>query len=390
MLFKYKLITASRTYSSQDLEKRARMLAQKICIFLVSFDVHTKKHNVLLTRYSVFARKSHNLTDKWTEFVESTKAGYAPDSALFDLLEKSLHKALVPSATFDWKASSNYVQDKVTLQGCIKYYYYVPVQWQSSATILAQTQQNKASKYAEFCWVPLGDLLAKRYGSTGQIKAFDDVDPDTMMHISLSWPRILTRLTGKVPHNPTWYDIAGIRFYEKSGRYYAFTNFHIKKRKDKSIVALHIDQEWWPCVEIYFQTQRFKKNSKAYKIVSKLTSPKEAFDKSHELEADSAFAKDLNTNFAKEKVGLMLRALRVKFAVPSYRTALLATDNLVLIENSGKKDAFYGDGEYGQGSNVLGILLMHVRSEIRKGTQIVLDEKNLPTPKNILLSYLVQ
>lgn len=64
---------------------------------------------------------------------------------------------------------------------------------------------------------------------------------------------------------------------------------------------------------------------------------------------------------------VMLKALRLKFALPDLRRMLLATDDALLIEGNR-----WGDMEWGQvngkGKNRLGKMLMQVRTEIRESS----------------------
>lgn len=66
----------------------------------------------------------------------------------------------------------------------------------------------------------------------------------------------------------------------------------------------------------------------------------------------------------KDKV--MLDILRIKFAIPELREKLLATGDAALVEGNNHGDRFWGVCN-GKGLNMLGILLMRVRAEIRSG-----------------------
>lgn len=65
-----------------------------------------------------------------------------------------------------------------------------------------------------------------------------------------------------------------------------------------------------------------------------------------------------------EKVIVMLVLLRMKFAIPELRDKLLATGDATLIEGNHWGDIYWGVCN-GHGQNMLGILLMQVREEIR-------------------------
>jgi ribA/ribD-fused uncharacterized protein len=65
------------------------------------------------------------------------------------------------------------------------------------------------------------------------------------------------------------------------------------------------------------------------------------------------------------KVDRMKKILRIKFADKIRAEQLLDTLNATLIEDS-KTDNFWGIGKKGTGKNMLGVLLMEVREELRK------------------------
>lgn len=71
----------------------------------------------------------------------------------------------------------------------------------------------------------------------------------------------------------------------------------------------------------------------------------------------------LRTNWESIKVAVMLGLLHQKFANHIMRSALRATGNATLIEGNTWGDKFWGQVS-GEGDNMLGILLMMVRSEL--------------------------
>lgn len=88
--------------------------------------------------------------------------------------------------------------------------------------------------------------------------------------------------------------------------------------------------------------------------------------------ATAGFAKKLGQrvvlrpDWEQIKIPIMLDLLRLKFADPALRGALLATGNAKLIEGNWWGDNFWGIDEHGFGQNHLGQLLEQVRSEIRE------------------------
>jgi len=81
--------------------------------------------------------------------------------------------------------------------------------------------------------------------------------------------------------------------------------------------------------------------------------------------AHGLFSWDIVENWSKIKVDRMYKVLRVKFSDEELRQKLLGTGDAMLIENS-KTDPFWGNGKKGTGKNMLGLLLMKIREEIRK------------------------
>lgn len=80
----------------------------------------------------------------------------------------------------------------------------------------------------------------------------------------------------------------------------------------------------------------------------------------------------LRPNWENVRVNIMAHLLQQKFSIPIYKELLLATDNEELIEGNTWHDNFWGncvcDSCKGRkGYNLLGVLLMQVRNEIRFG-----------------------
>lgn len=66
------------------------------------------------------------------------------------------------------------------------------------------------------------------------------------------------------------------------------------------------------------------------------------------------------------KVGVMTEAVRAKFIQhEELRAVLLGTGEACLVEHT-EKDDFWGDGGDGSRRNVLGLILMQVRAELRE------------------------
>jgi ribA/ribD-fused uncharacterized protein len=67
------------------------------------------------------------------------------------------------------------------------------------------------------------------------------------------------------------------------------------------------------------------------------------------------------------RIVIMLDLLRLKFAIPGLRKQLLDTGSAWLVEGNTWGDEFWGVCR-GRGKNILGLLLMQVRAEIKAAT----------------------
>lgn len=72
----------------------------------------------------------------------------------------------------------------------------------------------------------------------------------------------------------------------------------------------------------------------------------------------------------------MREALRHKFSLPELRALLLSTGKRTLIEDS-PYDNFWGCGRLGKGQNMLGSLLMALRTELQ-ATEVAETAVNAP------------
>lgn len=141
-----------------------------------------------------------------------------------------------------------------------------------------------------------------------------------------------------------------IRFYRVGDDYGNFSNF--------APFPIFIANTSWPTVEHYFQACKFENSSIREKIRS-LSSPMSAANegrkRNHPLRVDWENVKD----------NLMLEALHAKFKQhPSLRKELLLTGEAILVENTGN-DSYWGNGGDGRGKNMLGKLLVEVRTELK-------------------------
>lgn len=141
-----------------------------------------------------------------------------------------------------------------------------------------------------------------------------------------------------------------VYFYTPDEAYGAFSNF--------SRHGLEMDDQWWPTVEHYFQSQKFGDTAYRNRIRSAST-PKQAAtlgrDRGVRLRAD----------WDQVKVAIMAAAVLKKFVTHAEpRTLLLSTGDRDIVE-AAPGDYFWGAGQDGSGENHLGRILMNVRRDLR-------------------------
>ena len=74
--------------------------------------------------------------------------------------------------------------------------------------------------------------------------------------------------------------------------------------------------------------------------------------------------KKLRSDWESVKVGIMREAVRAKFSQhDDVRAILLATGDATLVEHT-ENDSYWGDGGDGSGKNMLGKILMEVRTQL--------------------------
>jgi predicted NAD-dependent protein-ADP-ribosyltransferase YbiA (DUF1768 family) len=175
-----------------------------------------------------------------------------------------------------------------------------------------------------------------------------------------------------------------VAFYHLGNPYYEFTNFFAP---DGGII---IDDKPWITTEHYFQAQKFASNPIIVEFMrTQLITPRDAFDFARN---PNSFLDQFNNwgritipsfvpmtdllphrvSLAPEspwhtttKLAVMKHALLAKFRRPELWALLDGTGNKTLIEDAGSKDAAWGNGPDGLGTNYLGRFLMQVRNELR-------------------------
>lgn len=141
-----------------------------------------------------------------------------------------------------------------------------------------------------------------------------------------------------------------IKFYRATGDYGEFSNF--------SDYSVKIDGKVWPTTEHYFQAMKFDSLSDQAEI-RKANTPYDAAQKGRSRK------RKLKKNWESIKCDVMKKALAAKFSqYDNLKNLLIGTGDAVLVEHT-SNDSFWGDGGHGRGRNMLGILLMELREEIR-------------------------
>lgn len=142
-----------------------------------------------------------------------------------------------------------------------------------------------------------------------------------------------------------------VYFYDTNENPYGcFTNF--------SRHGFELDGEWWKTSEHYFQAEKFV-GTPYQEEIRHLPTPREVFNLARNL-------KDLiRPDWRQVKDDVMRKAVLRKFEFNlDIRAVLLATGDALLVEAS-PVDYYWGRGADGKGKNMLGIILMEVRTELR-------------------------
>lgn len=141
-----------------------------------------------------------------------------------------------------------------------------------------------------------------------------------------------------------------ILFASLKGEYGCFSNF--------APYPITLKEKVWPTSEHYFQAQKFAEteHEEAIRLAkSPLVAARMGRSRQRPLRGDWDEVKD----------AVMLAALRAKFTQHAdLRETLLATGDVLIVEHRAR-DTYWGDGPDGSGPNMLGLLLMRVREELR-------------------------
>lgn len=143
-----------------------------------------------------------------------------------------------------------------------------------------------------------------------------------------------------------------IRFYRTGDPFGEFSNFAAFPVRLKGVE--------WPTTEHYFQAQKFAgtpHEEEVRRAESPMAAAKMGRDRSRPLRADWESVKD----------DVMREAVLAKFRQhPALLSLLRSTGDAEIVEHT-KNDDYWGDGGDGSGRNVLGRILMEVRSRLGGG-----------------------
>ena len=121
---------------------------------------------------------------------------------------------------------------------------------------------------------------------------------------------------------------------------------------------IFLESKMWYTAEHYFQTQKFYDET-VQKEILRTRSAVEV------IRIASSPKLRVRRDWYKVKVDFMLTAVRAKFTqIPDLKKLLLNTGDAVLIEHTAD-DSYWGDGGDGSGKNMLGMILMDIRDELR-------------------------
>jgi len=151
-----------------------------------------------------------------------------------------------------------------------------------------------------------------------------------------------------------WHTNEVIQFYRVNDQCGCFSNF--------APYPIRLSGKLWPTSEHYFQAQKFEDTSHQEEI-RQSRSPMIAARLGRDRK------KKLRRDWESAKVEVMTKAVRAKFTQhEELRVILLGTGEAKLVEHT-ENDNYWGDGGDGSGRNMLGIVLMRVREELR-GSQV--------------------
>jgi len=142
-----------------------------------------------------------------------------------------------------------------------------------------------------------------------------------------------------------------INFYESNKPYGEFSNF--------ARFPVEVDGQVWPTSEHYYQAQKFM-TPELQERIRQVGGP----GMSKRMGGDRSLG-TIRSDWDQVKDDIMRKVVRAKFKQhEELRTLLLSTGDAVIAEHT-KNDKYWGDGGNGKGKNMLGVILMEVREELR-------------------------
>ena len=141
-----------------------------------------------------------------------------------------------------------------------------------------------------------------------------------------------------------------IEFYSVGDKYGEFSNF--------ALFPIKLDNKLWPTSEHYFQAQKFE--DKAYQEkIRKAKNPALA------AKMGRGRKQKLRRDWESVKVSIMFKALEAKFTqYEELKMLLLEIGDAKLVEHT-VNDSYWGDGGNGSGKNMLGQLLIKLRTKLQ-------------------------
>lgn len=122
--------------------------------------------------------------------------------------------------------------------------------------------------------------------------------------------------------------------------------------------GVSFDGKWWPTTEHYFQAQKFLSETDQEQI-RQTSNPNRAAQMGRDRK------RTLRPDWEEIKDEVMYRAVLKKFQThPEIGEILQATGDKKIVENA-PGDYYWGCGADGSGRNMLGQILMRVRSELK-------------------------
>src|SRR5262249_30951784 len=142
-----------------------------------------------------------------------------------------------------------------------------------------------------------------------------------------------------------------INFYSVGDEFGCFSNF--------APYPIRLGGKSWPTSEHYFQAQKFEDEQQREAIrraKSPMLAARMGRDRKHKPRRD----------WESVKVSVMTEAVRAKFTQhDELRAVLLSTGNATIVEHT-ENDDYWGDGGDESGKNMLGQILMRIRSELNE------------------------